>query len=423
VNQAEKESSLLSVFRIRDRIFYGWIIVAAIIVSGFVMMGANSSFGVFFKSLEETFNLTRASTSGVLSVRMVFNAIAAFLGGWAIDRYGPKKVFSVMGFFIGLSLLLTGLTTQAWQLFITYGLLISIGTGAIYVVMTSSVLHWFDRKRGLALGISGAGGGIGTAVILPLSASLISSLGWRNTSKLLGVVSWLIMFPIAQLFKRSPQEMGVLPDGEQPGSQAYASEPETATQSRSQPSLSQVLRTRNLWTILFIWLVMAFSSFFIITHIVPHAIDIGYSEVESAVILSIGGIATIAGRLFFGIISDRVSVKGVAIVSSLIQAAAIICLVWTEDLRLLYLFGFIHGLTFGGFGISITVLISRAFGLGDIGKVLGFLEIGIFIGGAIGPYLGGYIFDTTGSYSPAFLIMGAAAVLRILLVVLVKPRE
>lgn len=407
-----------SVFRIRKRIFYGWIVVGAIIASGFIMMGVNSSFGVFFKSLEETFGLTRASTSAIISVRMVFNAVAAFLAGWAIDRYGPRKVFSVMGFFIGLSMLLTGLTTDAWQIFITYGLLLSIGTGAVYVVTTSTVLRWFDRKRGLALGVAGAGGGIGTAVISPLSASLIGSLGWRNTIMLLGGISWLVMLPAAQLFKKAPHEVGTLPDGEAPGSQETGSEIKTVT--KPQLPLLQIFRTRSFWVILFIWLVMAFSSFFIMTHIVPHAIDIGFSLVESATILSFSGIAMIAGRLFAGMISDRVSAKGVAVVSSLIQFVAILSLVWSRELWMLYLFGLVHGLTFGSFGTSITVLIGRTFDLDDIGKVLGILEVGIFIGGAIGPYLGGLIFDTTSSYSLAFVVTGTAVLLRILLVALVR---
>ena len=129
----------------------------------------------------------------------------------------------------------------------------------------------------------------------------------------------------------------------------------------------------------------------------------------------------IAGRLFAGMISDRVSAKGVAVVSSLIQFVTILSLVWSRELWMLYLFGLVHGLTFGSFGTSITVLIGRTFDLDDIGKVLGILEVGIFIGGAIGPYLGGLIFDITGSYSLAFVVMGTAVLLRILLVALVRP--
>jgi len=383
------------------------------------MTGINFSFGVFFKSLEDTFSLTRASTSAILSIRMVFNAVAAFLAGWAIDRYGPRIVFSVMGFFTGVSLLLTGLTMDTWQIFITYGLLLSIGTGAVYVVTTSTLLRWFDRKRGLALGVAGAGAGLGTAVISPLSASLIDNLGWRNTIILLGGISWLVMLPVAQLFKNSPRKVRSLPDREAPDSQETSSEIKTVT--KSQIPLLHLFHTRSFWIILLIWLVMAFSSHFIMTHIVPHAIDIGFSTVESATILSFGGIAMIAGRLFAGMISDRVSAKKTAVVSSLIQFVAILSLVWGRELWMLYLFGLVHGLTFGSFGTSITMLISRTFDLDDIGKVLGILEVGIFIGGAIGPYLGGLIFDTTSSYSLAFVVVGTTVLLRILLVALVRP--
>jgi len=384
------------------------------------MMGVNSSFGVFFKSLEEAFSLTRASTSAIISVRMVFSAMAALLAGWAIDRYGPRKVFSVMGFFIGLSLLLTSLTTAVWQIFITYGLMMSIGTGAVYVVITSTVLRWFDRNRGLALGITGAGGGIGTAVISPLTASLINHLNWRNTMMLLGGFSWLVMLPAAQLFKKDPQEIGALPDGEASDNPAVGSE--TMKIPQPQGSLSQVFLTQNFWAVLFIWFFLGFSSLFVMIHIVPHAHDIGYSQVESAAILSFSGIAMIAGRFVAGILSDRVSVKGIAIVSTLIQSAAILSLVWGRELWILYLFGLAHGITFGSFGTSITMLIGRAFDLNNIGKVLGVLEVGIFIGGAIGPYLGGLIFDTTGSYTLAFVIMGSAVLIRILLVLLIRPR-
>jgi len=121
---------LKSIFHIKNRVFYGWVVVVAILVSNFIMMGVNSSFGVFFKSLEGTFGLTRATTSEVLSGRMAFRCLSAVVGGWAIDRYGPKVVFSIMGLFIGISLILTSQTTAAWQLFVTYSLLMPIGVGA-----------------------------------------------------------------------------------------------------------------------------------------------------------------------------------------------------------------------------------------------------------------------------------------------------
>jgi len=156
------------------------------------------------------------------------------------------------------------------------------------------------------------------------------------------------------------------------------------------------------------------------THIVPHAIDLGFSAIESATILSLSGITMIAGRLIAGIIIDKLSAKVVAIICSLLQAAALLWLVWVQELWMLYLFGLVHGFTFGGFGTTVTVLIGRSFDVDNIGKILGVLEIGIFIGAAIGPFLGGLIFDVSDSYTVVFLIMAGTVLTRIPLVALIK---
>ncbi|MFC1984264.1 MFS transporter [Chloroflexota bacterium] len=407
-----------SIFQIKDKIFYGWVVLVAIIASSSIMMGINSSFGVFFRSLEDTFNLTRATTSAILSSRMAVSCISAFLGGWAIDRYGPRIVLSIMGFFIGLSLILTSQTTSAWQLFMTYSLLLAIGVGASYVVMTSTVLRWFHRKRGLALGIAGSGGGLGIAFVAPLSAFLIESLEWRIALMILGGIAWLVILPVSQLLKKDPYEIGALPDGTTPGYQTPVIE-QGAT-SPQKVSLLRVFQATSFWSFLFIGLLMAFSAVFVMTHIVPHAIDLGFSATESSIILSLSGITMSAGRLIAGVITDKLSAKVVAIICSLLQGAALLWLVWVQELWMLYLFGVVHGFTIGGFGTSNTVLIGRTFGLNDIGKILGVLEIGIFIGGAIGPFVGGLIFDVSNSYTLAFLIMAGMILARILLVIVIR---
>ena len=407
-----------SIFQIKDKIFYGWVVVVSIVASSSIMMGVNFSFGVFFTSLEGTFNLTRATTSAILSSRMAFSSVFAFLGGWAIDRYGPRIVFSIMGFFIGLSLILTGQTTSAWQLFITYSLLLAIGVGASYVVMTSTVLRWFDRKRGLALGIAGSGSGLGIAFVAPLSAFLIDSFEWRNALIILGGIAWLVILPVSQLLKKDPYEIGALPDGTTPSYQT--SEVKRGATSSQKVPLLQMFRTTVFWSFLSIWMLMAFSAFFVMTHIVPHAIDLGFSAIESATILSLSGITMIAGRVITGIITDKLSAKVVAIICSLLQAAALLWLVWIQELWMLYLFGLVHGFTFGGFGTAVTVLIGRSFDVDNIGKILGVLEIGIFIGAAIGPFLGGLIFDVSDSYTVVFLIMASTVLVRIPLVALIK---
>ncbi len=404
--------------KIKDRIFYGWIVVLAIIVSNFIMMGFTSSFGVFFKSFESAFGLNRAATSAILSCRMAFSCVFAFAGGWAIDRYGPRIVFSVMGFFVGISFVLTGLTNTAWQLFLTYSLLLAIGVGATYVVTSSTVMRWFNRKRGLALGVAGTGGGLGMVFLAPFSAFLIESLDWNKALMVLGGIAWLFMLPAAQLLKKDPYEIGTLPDGDSPDATNALVE-ETVPES-GELTLRQVFRTGNFWFFIFIWVLMAFCAFFVLTHIVPHATDLSFSAVEAATIVSLTGIAMTAGRLGIGIITDRISARLAAVLCSLLQFGALLWLVWADELWMLYLIGLLNGFTLGGFGTATTVLIGEAFGLSDIGKILGVLEIGFSIGAAIGPFLGGLIFDVSGSYRTAFLIVSGTVLARILLVALIR---
>lgn len=407
-----------SIFRIKNRIFYGWVVVVSMSTITLIMMGVNTSFGVFFKSFEGTFNLTRATTSSILSSRMAFSAVFAVLGGWAVDRYGTRLVFSIMGFFIGLSLILTSQSTSVWQLFIVYSLLLAIGTGAIYVVMTSTVLRWFDRKRGLALGIAGSGSGLGIAFFAPLSAFLIDSFEWRSALMILGGIALLVILPVSQLLKKDPSEIGALPDGATLGYQTPKVK-QGITSSKTIPLL-RMFRTTGFWSFLFIWLLMAFSATFVTIHIIPHAIDLGFSTIQSATILSLSGLTMIAGRLIAGVITDKLSAKVVAIFCSFLQVIVILLLVWVQELWMLYLFGLVHGFTFGGFGTAMTVLIGETFSLEGIGKILGVLEVGIFIGAAIGPLLGGLIFDANGSYTLVFLIIAGIGLARIPLVALIK---
>ena len=186
---SQEDILLLSPLRLKDKLFYGWVVVAAFFIVGTIIWGIRFSFGVFFNSIESEFNLTRAATSTIFSIYMVLGGVFAILGGWALDRYEPRIVVLLMGLFTGLGLLLTSQTNSLWQLFITYSLLLSIGTNATYVVLTSTVSRWFDKKRGLALGIAGSGVGLGMMVMAPFATYLISNFDWRMAYIGIGLIA------------------------------------------------------------------------------------------------------------------------------------------------------------------------------------------------------------------------------------------
>jgi len=409
---------LLSPSKLKDRLFYGWVVVIAFFAIQAILYGSSGSFGVFFKSIAGEFGLSRATTSAVSSVSMLFYCVFSVLGGWALDRYGPRIVVFFTGLFAGLSLLLTSQVNATWQLFITYSLLLAMGSGPAYAVAMSTVSRWFDKKRGLAVGITASGGGLGLVVMAPFAAYLIYNLDWRMAYIVMGLIVWVVIIPLSRLLKRDPQEIGALPDGIRADSRAIKDDGDSI-----QPfglSVLQVFRTRSFWLLIPIWLVHAFCMFLVSTHIVPHTTDIGFSAGEAAVVLSlIGGIRAV-GAVLLGSVADRVGKKRMAVVCTLFMAGAMVWLVWAQDLWMLYLFALVYGFAQGGLSSCIAVLIGDTFGLGKIGSILGVLDVGFAIGAAAGSFIGGLIFDINNSYSVAFFIAAAAMVTVALLLVPIR---
>jgi len=416
---------LLSFLRVKEKLFYGWVVVVAFLVIGTFIFGTRFSFGVFFKSIEGEFDLTRAATSGVLSTYLVLGCAFAILGGWALDRYGPRIIILLMGLFTGFSLLLTSQTNSSWQLLITYSLLLSVGTGAMYVVTVSTVSRWFDEKRGFALGIASSGAGLGQVVMAPFATYLISNFGWRKSYIVMGLIASLIVVPLSRLLKNDPYEIGALPDGAKSNSGEMDEPKPKNKEGSTQPtslSLLQASRTSNFWLFGFIWVFFGSCLYLVLTHIVPHAIDMDISAMEAAAILSLIGGTSIAGRVLMGRVSDSIGRKTAAIICSLLQVGAMVWLIWSQELWMLYLFAIVYGFAYGGLSPPVTALISDTFGLRSIGVIFGVLEICFGIGAAIGPAMGGLIFDVRNSYSIAFLI-GAVAMLIVTLLIALIRRE
>ncbi|MBI4187953.1 MAG: MFS transporter [Chloroflexi bacterium] len=411
---------------LRDRLFYGWVMVAALFLCGAAFWGMRFSFGVFFKSIESEFTLSRTVTSAVFSLYGMLGSVFAGFGGWALDRYGPRLVILMMGLFTGLGLVLTSQTNSAWQLFVTYSLLLAMGTGAAYVVEMSTILRWFEKKRGLALGITGSGGGAGTIAIAPLATYLITSFNWRTAFIVLGLAVWLLVIPLSRLLKRDPQEIGALPDGVRLGSVKSTAAGLTIGNNiiqRGSLSLAQAFRTRSFWLVFLIWLFFGITVFMILAHIVPHVTDIGFSPGQAASVLSLISGTSVAGRVLMGFVSDRISRKMAVIICSVLQGGAMVWLIWSRELWMLYLFAVAYGFAYGGVGPVVAALLGDTFGLGKIGAILGVLELGYGVGAFLGPVIGGFIFDTTSSYSIAFLIGALAMLIMLVLVTFIRQEK
>ena len=409
--------------RIKDKIFYGWIIVIASLIVIAVLIGIRFSFGVFFKSIQGELDLTRAVTSSVFSVHMLLAAAFAVIGGWAFDRYGPRSIVLLMGLIAGASLLITSQANSLWQLYLSYSLLLAIGTGGIIPVVTATVSKWFDKRRGLAIGLTTSGPGLGTLVMAPLAASLITNFGWRMSYIVLGLVAPLIVVPISTLLRRAPKEIDLLPDGISSSSKTADSSERTAMAQPMGLSLRQALGTRNLWLIWSIFALQTFCLTLILTHVVPYATDMGISITEASTILSVNSGSCFLFRILVGRISDTVGRKVPGIICAIIGAGGLLWLTGAQDLWMFYVFAIVFGLSWGAIGTIYLTLVSEIFGVRSLGVILGILEVGVSVGSAIGPAIGGFIFDLTGSYIMAFSIAAGAMLTIALLAALIRSEK
>jgi len=386
-----------------------WYELIKLLIILTAIMAIRNSFGLFLTSIENQFGLTRGETSAFFSVFSILAAFFTVLGGWALDRFGPKKVFVVMGLVTILSLMLTGQTNSSWQLYFTYSLLLAAGTGGGFSLALAAISRLFTKRRGLALGIGLSGEGIGTLAVAPLATFLISTFNWRMAYSILGPLAGVIIIGFA-LFLRQPRRSSGKPvDGS-------ARVPQI-----SGFSVSQAMKTVSFWLLGVVYLAISFNNYLALTHMVPNALDLGISPARAALIVSLMGGFTIPGRLIIGWASDKTNRKILALCCTLVQLVTMIWLAWSDSLWMFYVFAIVFGFTFGGLSNLMATLIGDTFGITNIGAMTGALVVGFTIGAALGPAVGGLIYDATGTYFLAFLIGLGVACLAVLCMALTRP--
>jgi len=413
------------------RFFYGWVVVAAAFCVALVAYGVQYSFGIFLEPLEEDFGWSRALISGAASLFMFSRGALAILTGWTTDRYGPRRIVAIGGFFLGLGLILTSQISAAWQLYLFYGLMGGFGLSVAFAPLMATVSRWFVSKRGLAIGIVAAGIGMGTVVMSPLAEYLIATYeGWSQPYIILGLLALIIIIPGAFLLRRSPEEKGLLPLGK---AEAIAGDEENSNIAKKEDnltsesagfSLKDAVHTRAFWLLLAIIIFWSICVQMTMIHIYPHATDLGITREVAVNFLVVIGIFSIIGRLVMGAVSDRLRGKRTLVICLVLQALVMFWLLGATDTWMLYLFAAVFGFAYGGCVPQLPVIAGEIFELKSIGAIVGVQMLGVAIGGAIGPVLGGYVFDVTQSYYFAFMVSGMCTIIALILLAFIRaPRK
>jgi MFS family permease len=396
--------------------FYGWWIVAASFLILLITVGTGLyAPPVFLVPLEDHFGWSRAAIAGGASVAAVTaGLISPFVGG-LIDRYGARKVMTAGALVMGGAFVSMGLIRSLWHLY-ALNVAGALGIACVAWIPNQTLIsNWFDRKRGLAMGITLAGIGFGGFAMASLAGILVDRIGWRLAFASLGCLILLLVVTIVIAVVRSrPADLGLLPDGGPVDPHGAPAAEGGEARELMGLDLSESIRTGALWVLFAVHLLWTFGSMSIIGHLAAFLTDQGFEAPIAARSYGSAILISVLGRVTFGVSSDRYSKRAIMSAAMVIQALAVVFLFGEHSLAALAAFLFLFGMGLGGGSVLIPLLVGDFFGLRAFGKILGLLMIAATLGAAVGPVVTGRIFDLSGSYDLAFILdiasMGAAGV-------------
>jgi MFS family permease len=381
----------------RGKLFYGWWVVATAGLGLGLGYGPIIvySFGIFLKPLLQEFQTNRGNISLAFTLANLAQAIASpVVGRWA-DRFGPRRVIvtatcGFAGILVSALLLFKGL----WPLYVFFVLLGVAGTGPAPVPYGKVVSNWFDRRRGLALGLIMVGTGLGAIAVPLLAQHLITIFGWRGAYAAIGLVVVVVCIPVVSLFlKETPAEMGSLPDG------GITSHPGISPRATIEGvSWHDTWHDRTFWIMVSAFFLVGASVHGCVIHMAPMLTDRGITPEQAALASSLLGGALLIGRVFSGYLLDHFFAPRVAMF--FFTAAALgIGLLWSgAPGATAFLGAFLVGLGMGAEVEIIAYSISRYFGLRSFGEIYGYAFASYVLAGALGPLMMGLGFDRSGSY-------------------------
>ena len=373
---------------------YGWVMVGAGALMGCVAVGAMMSLAVFLQPIAEGTGWSRAGVSSAMTVSFLIMGAAGFGWGALNDRWGTRPVVLIGAVLLGLGLVAASQAATQTQFVLAYGLLVGVSAGAFFVPMMTAVSAWLPNSRSLAVSLVSAGVGVAPMTVSPFAAWLLEQGDWRAAQLTIGIAAWVLLIPAALLVRRAP---GV----------------ETQHAAGAPIPVKEALTSMPFIVLAATFFACCATHAGPIFHTISYALVCGIPTAAAVSIYSLEGLAGLGGRVVFGILGDRHGAKRVLIGGLLIQALAAGSFMFANRLGEFYAVAAVFGFAYGGVMPLYAVLARDYFGQQIMGTVLGAAAMVSSLGMAIGPWVGGWLFDTFGSYAPLYIysfVIGIGAV-------------
>src|SRR5437660_12077267 len=385
------------------KLFYGWVIVGAGIVVTCVGFGAMLSLSIFLQPMAEAMGWSRTGISTAATINWLCMGVGTFVWGALSDRIGTRAVVLCGGVLLGLGMVTASQATTLGQFQVLFGVLVGVATGSLYVPMTATTTRWFTAHRSLAVALVSAGLSLGSSVMGPIARWMISAYDCRTARLVLGEVALVVIMPAGLLVREPP----ALPAGAGGGARAGGDGREF--------TIGQALRTPQFAAIALTFFACCAAHSGPIFHMVSYATDCGVRAMAAATVFGAAGLGGLGGRIICGLIADRVGAKETLVAGLLLQAVAISLYLVVRDLAGFYALALLFGFAYGGVMPLYAILVRTYFGADIMGTMFGAVAMVSTLGMALGPWAGGWLYDSYASYfwlyvSSGGIGLGAAAI-------------
>lgn len=398
---------------------YAWVIVTVIAVMQMVGTSVRMAFGVFIEPLEVSFGWSQGTITLAYAITSVVTALASPFAGWFGDRFGARKSMTVGTALFLVGMVLTGFISQPWHLYLYFGVILGIAQAIFLVPLIPAAMHWFRRHLGVGMGLIMAAWGLGPALAAPVVGAMIQYMDWQRAFMALGVGSTLIMVLLIAFFRDKPADRGILPYGFLPGDPP----PEAKVVD---PQLTKLFngymrRTAAYWNLSSIHFLGCVGHAVILVYIIPLAVSEGLSLVTAAALLTVMSAVSILSRIAVPILCEHMGTRTVMAIFYFLQGITVVLLFWTHEPWMFYLFAVLFGIGYGGETGGFPILNRKYYGHAPTGSPYGVQMLGAGLGMALGGWIGGPIYDMTGSYDIALWISIVASLAGMVSILVLEP--
>lgn len=403
---------------------YRWVILLASFLQSAACYTAWYSFSVFLVALVDEFGWSRAEVSLAQSALVIISGLGAPLAGAAVDRFGPRHTLVLGALCLGGGVALSSQLQTPWHFYLLYGVLGGIGVAACgWVPVTAMLVAWFQRQRASALGVASAGIGFGIMLFVPLTQHLVTIAGWRTAFLAQGVTIGLVGLVAALLSKMPAVERRRGVARSEPADDPLVVD---RTWVATVWSVGRAVRTGRFWLVAWTFFLGSFGTQQILVHQVAILSDFGFDRLFAAFTIGVVGISSVAAKLSWGYISDRLGREPSYSIGMGIIVLSMV-LLWlgreTSWAALAVSFAILLGLGYAVTSVLSPATVADCFQGRHFGAVFGLVAIGHGVGGALGAWTTGLLRDTTGGYLATLVLTGAAVVCAAVLCWLAAPRK